>query len=136
MEGWRLYITIAILILSSLDLILTLYYISVYKGWQPDKPYKLIELNPLLVFLWNNYGLYFGMFIGSVVILALNYFVSRHAHWIIVLIVLGIMIFAIINHFNNITLLSKLMEQYPTGYLPRDVFRYVEGNNLFGKPSG
>ncbi len=130
MEGWRLYIIIGILVLCALDLILTFYYVKVYKDWQPNKPYKLIELNPLLVFLWNNFGFYIGMFIGAVVLLAANYYVARHAHWLIVLVLLAALLFVLFNnHLKNIILLHKLIEAYPSGYLPESIFGIVVGNN-------
>lgn len=127
--NWRLYLLISIMVLCIIDLSLTFYYVHVYKQWQPNKPYKLIEMNPLLVFLWNKFGLYIGMFIGAVLILALNYIVGKDAHWIVGLILLLFLCFTMYNHYNNITLLHKLIAQYPTGYLPFEIFGFVEGNN-------
>jgi len=69
------------------------------------------------------------MFIGAVIILALNYIVSKEAHWLIVCLLLGFLIFTMFNHFKNITLLIKLINQYPLGHLPVAVFGKVIGNN-------
>jgi len=128
----RLILVIVIMSLSIADLVLTAYYIDTYKKWQPNKPFKLMELNPLLVFLWNRMGFIIGIIVGSVVILSLNFLVSKYSHWVIALILLGFLIYAMITHIHNITLLQKLMEQYPSGYLPPQIFEEVIGNNLKG----
>jgi len=125
----KIILVIVIMVLSAIDLILTAYYIHTYKSWQPNKPYKLMELNPLLVFLWNKMGFVIGMIVGSVVILSLNFIVSKGSHWIIVIILLICLIFALINHVHNISLLQQLMEKYPTGVLPKEIFGEVVGNN-------
>lgn len=127
---WRIIALVLILLMGIADLSLTYYYVQKYKTWQPEKPYKMIELNPLLVFLWNKMGLLVGMIVGSIIILALQFIVVKEAHWVIVLILFGFLIFAIHNHTNNISLLHKLIEQYPTGHLPVETFGAVEGNNL------
>ena len=125
----RLIIVIIIMTLCVIDLTLTYYYIYKYKKWQPNKSYKLIEMNPLLRIAWEKLGLHLGMFVAAVIILALNYIVSKEAHWIIVCLLLGFLIFSMFNHAKNITLLIKLMEQYPLGHLPEAVFGIVQGNN-------
>ena len=127
--NWRTYLLIGIMVLCVLDLALTYYYIHTYKKWQPNKPYKLMEMNPLLVFLWNKFGLHIGMFIGAVIILALNYIVGKEAHWSIGIILFLVLCWTMYNHYNNIDLLNKLIEKYPSGYLPLEIFGVVEGNN-------
>jgi hypothetical protein len=126
---WRTVVLIIIMTLCVVDLALTFYYVKVYKNWEPNKPYKLIELNPLLVFLWNRLGLVIGMFVGAVIIISLNYIVAKNAHWIVVILLLGFLVFAMFNHTKNITLIHKLIEMYPSGYLPQVIFGTVEGNN-------
>ena len=126
---WRQIAIIVILTLCILDLAFTYYYILKYKKWQPDKPYKLMEKNPLLVFCWNKMGLHFGMLVGGIVIIGLNYLVARYAHWSIVLILFLFMMFAMYNHAHNIQLLGKLITKYPSGHLPESIFGVVEGNN-------
>lgn len=126
---WRIIVIVSILFLGVIDLLLTLYYVSSYKKWQPNKPYNLIELNPLLTFLWGKFGLHIGMFIGGTIMLALQYIVAKDAHWIIVGLLLLFLVFAIYNHINNIGLLHKLIEKYPSGHLPAETFGKVEGNN-------
>ena len=128
-EQWRILAIVILLGLSLLDLGATYYYVYKYKQWQPNKPYNQIELNPLLVFLWNTFGLHLGMFIGAVIILSLNYIVARYAHWGVVLLVGGFMLFAMFNHYKNINLLFKLINKYPSGHLPEKVFGNVTGNN-------
>lgn len=129
MENWRIYVVIILLALSVIDLTCTYIYVKKYRDWQPEKPFNLIENNPLLVFLWNTFGLYLGMFIGSVIILSLIYVVGKSAHWVIVLILFLFLCYALFNHFTNFGLLSKLIEQYPSGHLPEKVFGKVQGNN-------
>ena len=129
MNNWRFYIVIIILGLCLIDLVATYYYVYTYKQWQLNKPYNLIEMNPLLRFLWNKFGFHLGMFIGAVVILSLNYIIAKEAHWIIVCLLLGFLLFAIFNHFNNIILIGKLITKYPSGILPTKIFGEVVGNN-------
>ena len=129
MENWRIWIIIILMSLSLIDLSATYFYIYKYKQWQPDKPYNLIENNPLLVFLWNNFGLHLGMFIGSVIILSLIYIVGKSAHPIVSLILFLFLGYALQNHYTNINLISALIEKYPSGHLPLEVFGEVVGNN-------
>lgn len=128
MEKYKIILIIIILTLSLIDLVLTYYYVKNYKEWQPNKPYKLIETNPLLTFLWDKLGLTIGMIIGSIIIFTLEFIIIRDAHWIFPVILLGLLIFTLFNHQHNITLLNKLIEQYPSGHLPEN-FGVVEGNN-------
>ncbi len=127
---WRIIAVIVILTLGVIDLVATYYYVHTYKQWQPDKPYKLIEMNPLLVFLWNKMGLVIGMVVGAIVILTLQFIIAREAHWAIVIILGLFLLWAEYNHFTNIGLLTKLIEQYPSGHLPIETFGKVVGNNL------
>lgn len=129
METYRLIALIVILSLSVLDLSLTHYYISKYRTWQPEKPFNMMERNPLLVFLWTKMNLIIGSLVGAVIILSLNFIIIKDAHWIFIPILFVVLIFALINHFNNITLLNKLIEQYPSGHLPENIFGKVIGNN-------
>lgn len=130
MITWRFIAIVVLLTLCVLDLSFTYYYVHKYKEWQPNKPYKLIEMNPILVFLWNNLGLTIGMLVGSVIILTLNFIVAKECHWAIVLILFLFMLFAMVNHTKNITLLHQLIEKYPSGYLPVETFGQVMGNNI------
>ncbi|GBE19388.1 hypothetical protein BMS3Abin17_00111 [archaeon BMS3Abin17] len=127
---WRVWVILLLLAFSMCDLLLTFYYVHQYKKWQSDKPYNLIENNPLLVFLWNTFGLKLGMFIGSVMILSLMYIIGRSAHPIVVGIVFLVLCYALFNHHQNINLLVKLMQQYPDGHLPVKTFGNVVGNNI------
>ncbi len=128
-ETWRIWVIAILLFLSVTDLGLTYYYVHKYKNWQPEKPYNLIEKNPLLVFLWNTFGLHLGMFIGSVVILSLIYIVGKSAHPIVVGLLFLFLGYALFNHYTNINLLHSLIDKYPTGYLPKETFGNVTGNN-------
>ena len=127
---WRQIAVIVLLTLSVLDLSFTTYYVYKYKQWQPEKPYKLIETNPMLTYLWTKLGFKLGMIIGSIIILSLIYIISKDAHWAIVLILFLVLMFTMYNHAKNITLLHKLIEMYPSGYLPIETFGEVIGNNV------
>ncbi len=129
MENWRLILVIVIMFLSVVDLVMTVIYVHQYKKWQPDKPYNLIELNPLLVFLWNNLGLILGMIVGSIIILTLNFIIAKNTYWLIPVVIGIVILLNIINHFRNFGLLHNLIEQYPLGHLPEQVFGNVTGNN-------
>jgi hypothetical protein len=128
-ENWRIWVIGILMTLSIIDLGLTGYYVYKYKTWQPEKPYNLIELNPLLHFLWNNLGFWVGHFVGSVIILTLIYLVGKSAHPIIVGLLGVFLLGAMFNHYTNINLLHKLIEKYPSGHLPRETFGKVIGNN-------
>jgi len=127
---YRLILIIVIMSLSFIDLAMTYYYVSKYKSWQPQKEYKLIELNPLLVYLWNNLGLFFGMIVGSVILLTLNYLIAKNTYWLIPVIIGIIILLNILNHFKNFGLLFDLISKYPSGYLPEQVFGAVQGNKI------
>lgn len=129
-ENWRQIFIVVLIVMSIIDLSATYYYIKKYKSWQPNKPYKLMENNPLLVFLWNMFGIHLGIFIGAVIILALIYVIGKTAHPIVVGILFIILCFTLFNHYHNINLLWKLIEKYPSGHLPVEIFGEVIGNNL------
>lgn len=128
-EKWRIVLITALLILSLIDISATYFYVSKYKKWQPEKPYKLIERNPLLVFLWNNIGLVLGTIVGAAIIWTLIFIVGKTAHPVFVIILLLFLSWAMFNHYTNINLLYKLIDKYPTGHLPEKVFGKVIGNN-------
>jgi|SRR6056297_3617220 len=130
MNTWRLIAIIVLMTLSVIDLAATYHYVYKYKKWQPEKPYNMIEKNPLLVFLWNNIGLHFGMIVGSAVILTLIYIVGKTAHPIIIGILFLFLCWAVFfNHISNINLLNQLIDKYPSGHLPEKTFGKVVGNN-------
>ncbi len=129
METWRVWIIVILMSLSLIDLGATYFYVSKYKVWQPDKPFNLIENNPLLVFLWNNFGLHLGMFIGTVIILSLIFVVGKSAHPIVSLILFLFLGYALQNHYANINLLQSLIEKYPSGHLDPSIFGEVIGSN-------
>ena len=129
MENWRIWAIVILMSLSLIDLTCTYIYVYKYKQWQESKPYNLIEQNPILVFLWNTFGLHLGMFIGSVIILSLIYVVGRSAHPIVVGILFLFLSYALWNHNSNLGLLHKLIEKYPSGNLPVKTFGEVIGNN-------
>lgn len=128
-NNWRMIAVVVLLTLSLVDLGATYYYVSKYKKWQPEKPYNLIENNPLLVFLWNQLGLTLGTIVGAAIIWTLIYIVGKSAHWIVVLILFIFLLYALFNHWTNINLLHKLISRYPNGKLPEEVFGKVIGNN-------
>lgn len=129
MNDYRFMVVLVLIILSFIDLGLTYYYVHKYKQWQPNKPYNLIERNPLLTFLWNKIGLFLGTLIGGTIIFALVYIIGKEAHWIVVSLLFILLIFTMYNHYININLLHNLIDKYPTGYLPEGTFGKVEGNN-------
>jgi hypothetical protein len=116
-NNWRKYAVIIILTLGIIDLGATFYYVHTYKTWQPLKPYEAMELNPLLLFLWNNLGLTLGMLIGGVIMLTLQYYVAKKLYWLIVGVLFLALAFTLWNHYNNISLLHQLIKQYPLGHI-------------------
>ncbi len=111
----RVWAIIILVSLSIIDLGLTAYYVSEYRSWQPETPYNLIEHNPLLVFLWNKMGFWLGMFVGSVIILSLIYIITKHAHWIVVYLLLLLLIYTLFNNFTSMGELHNSIEKYPDG---------------------
>ena len=126
---WRIWVIVILMSLSLIDLAATYHYVYKYKVWQNDKPFNLIENNPLLAFLWNNFGLHIGMFIGAIIILSLIFLVGKSAHPFVGGILFLILCYALQNHYTNINLLHALIEKYPLGHLPTEVFGEVIGNN-------
>ena len=129
METWRIWVLAILLLLSVIDLAATYVYVYKYKQWQPEKPYNLIENNPLLVFLWNNLGLVLGTIVGAAIILSLIFIIGKSAHPIIIGILFLLLAYALSNHYTNIGLLGRLIEKYPSGHLDPNIFGFVEGNN-------
>lgn len=129
MNDLRFSLLILALSLAILDLFLTYIYVKRYKKWQPKKPYNLIEMNPLLVFLWNRLGLNLGTIIGSVIIISIIYFIAVYIHIALVILLLLTQLFALVNHNKNINLLDKLIKKYPDGKIPKETFGKVEGSN-------
>lgn len=128
-EAWRLIATAVILSLGIADLIMTFRYIRKYKRWQPNKPYKLMEKNPLLVFLWKKLGIEKGTIAGGLIILFLIYIIGLNTHWSIIALLFTFQVGAILGHRKNMKLLNKLINKYPSGHLPEKTFGKVEGNN-------
>jgi hypothetical protein len=122
-ENWRIWAIVILMTLSLIDLSLTGYYVHKYKTWQPEKPYKLMELNPLLVFLWNNLGFWLGHIIGSIIILSLVFIVGKSAHPIMVVGLGLFFLYAIWGHHGNINLLKELINKYPDGVIPKDFLK-------------
>jgi hypothetical protein len=129
MDNWRIYVIVLLMTLSLIDIVCTHYYVSKYKKWQPEKPFNLIEQNPLLVILWTHLGLLWGTIVGAVIILSLIFVIGKSAHPIVIGILFFMLCYAIYNHSVNINLLHKLIDKYPTGKLPETVFGKVVGNN-------
>ena len=73
-------------------------------------------------------GFTIGSIVSAVILLSLNYIVAKYAHISIPIILCLALIWTMYNHAHNITLLNKLIEQYPTGHLPES-FGVVQGNN-------
>ena len=128
-ETWRTLAVVILLTLSVIDLGATYYYVNKYKKWQPEKPYNLIEKNPLLVFLWNNLGINIGTVVGAIIIWSLIYIVGKSAHPIFIVLLGIFLVYTLFNHYTNIGLLHKLIIKYPLGHLPEKVFGVVQGNN-------
>lgn len=129
-ETWRIWVIVILLTLSVIDITATFYYIHKYKKWQPEKPYNLIENNPLLVFLWNQLGLILGTMVGASIIWTLIFIVGKSAHPIVIILLGLFLLYALFNHYTNINLLHALIEKYPSGHLQKEIFGEVVGNNL------
>ena len=127
---FRFYLIIVIMALCVLDLAFTFYYVHTYKVWQPNKPYKLIELNPILRFLWERMGFMIGSIVSAVILLSLNYIVAKYAHISIAIVLCLVLIWTMYNHAHNTNLLWDLIEKYPSGHLPIETFGEVIGNNI------
>jgi len=113
----RVIIFAIFVFLFLLDMMSTFYYVSNYSEWQPEKPYNLMEKNPMLVFLWNLLGLPIGTIVGGAIILSLLYLIafksSGGCGWVTIGGIVCLFIFAIINNIINTNLLIKLREIYP-----------------------
>lgn len=115
-QSWRKYAVILILLLGFIDMATTYYFVDTYSNWQPDRPFEDMEVNPILLYLWNNLGFEFGMAIGFIILMSLNYIVARYA-WIgVVLLFVVVLTFTLYNNITNINTLHELIKLYPTGY--------------------
>lgn len=128
-ETWRIWVIVILMSLALIDLSATYFYVSKYKQWQPEKPFYLIENSPISVFLWNMFGLHIGTFIWAVIFLSLIFIVGKSAHPIVILFLFLFISYALHNHYTNINLISELINKYPSGYLPTEVFGEVVGSN-------
>lgn len=133
MELWREIVLIVVLCLSAVDLALTYTYVKKYKKWQPHKPYRMMESNPLLVLCWDNLGLKSGGAIADIIILTINALIVIYLHWAVSIILFILLIITFMAHRKNFKLLNKLIKKYPSGHLPEKTFGKVEGNNKIKK---
>ena len=112
-QSWRKYAIFFILLLGFLDFSLTYYFVDTYKTWQPDRLFEDMEMNPILITLWNTFGLKLGMLIGMLILLPIQYFIAKKV-WIgLVILFGGFLLFIMYNHYINITLLHELMKLHP-----------------------
>lgn len=103
-------------LLSFIDLSLTYFYIKTYSNWIPERLFSEMEQNPLLLFLWNTFGLELGMLFGALIIFSLIYLIGKKANLIIVITVIGVIVFAIFINIQHIIMLLDLIKLYPTGF--------------------
>jgi hypothetical protein len=103
-------------LLSFIDLSLTYFYIKTYSNWIPERLFSEMEQNPLLLFLWNNFGLELGTLFGALIILSLIYLIGKKANLIVAIPVIGVLVFAIFINIQHIIMLFDLIKLYPTGF--------------------
>lgn len=123
------FLFLSLWVASVIDLGFTYIYVFEYRKWQPTKPYRLIEKNPILLMSWNVFGLTMGTLFGAAIFLVLEYAIVKYAHPVFGILLLVLILMAIFNTRKNIKLLGKLRNQYPNGHLPEQTFGKVEGNN-------
>ncbi len=104
-------IAIAILlVLSFLDTVLTYKWAMSCVKWKPSLKLKQVESNPFIVVCWNNFGLGYGSIISGVILLGVQYALAS-IHINIYYIIVGILVFANLNHARNFWVLDNKLKK-------------------------
>lgn len=98
------------IIISTMELLLTVFYVRKYKKWQPEKSYKQMESNPLLIFSWNSLGFVMGSIIGILIIVIAISFVTIALRTFGFLVPIFLSV-AFINNGRNLIKLNKLIKE-------------------------
>lgn len=98
-------------LLLYLDLLLTGYYVYSYKKYAPAREYNKMERNPMLVFLFNHFGILIGLCIGSIIIFLIWHILISYITIYISFLMMPLYFRAIINHAKNIRMLNNLIEK-------------------------
>jgi len=91
--------------LSFIDTVLTYNWAMACVKWKPDLKLKQVEGNPFVVICWNNFGVKFGSIISGVMLFGIQYALSS-IHVNIFYIIVGILVFANLNHIRNFHVLK------------------------------
>jgi len=111
-----------ILILASIDFVLTLFWI--YR-WQSSKflknhklrvPVRIIEANPIVNHMIKNFGVYPGTILGYPIVVLIQFAIAR-IHNILAWIVFGVILWAVTKHtINNFKTPDKHIKKMTRAY--------------------
>ena len=97
LSGWTLY---SLIILSFMDTVLTYEWAKLCFKLKPGLKVKQVESNPFVCVCWNNFGFVCGSLVSGIVLLFMQLMLSS-IHKYMFYIIIGILIFAVLNHINN-----------------------------------
>ncbi len=104
-------IPLAILVsLSILDTQLTYSLAKACINWKPSLKLSQVESNPFICVCWNNFGLFLGTLISGVILLGVQ-FALASIHVNIYYIIVGILVFANLNHIRNFWVLNNRLKK-------------------------
>lgn len=103
------YMIAVLAILSILDTNLTYSWAKACLDWKPTLKLKQVESNPFIVVCWNNFGLFSGTIISGVILFGIQFALSG-IHMNIFYIIVGILVFANLNHIRNFWVLNKRLK--------------------------
>lgn len=100
-------ISFIILLLFLVDITFTYLNISKFRKLYPKKDPYLIELNPLLRFLWKKLGLLKGGIVGTIIQIGLLFIIFLVFNRDTLLVLMGAFLMVILIHLDNFILLLK-----------------------------
>lgn len=99
-----------LVVLSLVDTILTYNWAMACVKWKPTLKLKQVESNPFIVVCWNNFGVRMGTIISGTVLFGVQLGLSS-IHTNIFYIIVGILVFANLNHIHNFIVLKKKLQK-------------------------
>lgn len=103
LSGMPLYI---LLVLSFADTVLTYEWARLCLKIDPNLKVKQVESNPFICVCWNNFGFGNGTLISGICLLFIQLMLSS-IHKYVFYIIIGVLIFAVLNHINNFIKVKK-----------------------------
>lgn len=101
---------VVLAVLSFIDTVLTYNWAMACVRWKPSLKLKQVESNPFIVVCWNNFGVKTGSIIAGFMLFGIQYALSS-IHINIYYIIVGILVFANLNHIRNFLVLKNRLKK-------------------------